>query len=186
MVDPSPNTKPSAPSERSAARNKLIVGLIAAAMLGTVAVSLTTNLLGTDLSRQLQQSSPQAQARLERLEIVSGGKTHVFQVETMRNDADRAKGLMFRQFMAEDRGMLFDFEREQPVSMWMRNTYIPLDMLFIRADGRVHRVHERAQPLDETSISSGENVRYVLELNGGITGRLGIKAGDTVKLPVTK
>jgi uncharacterized protein len=183
MSDTANKPKSSASPERSAGRNKLIVGLIAAAILGTAATSLYTNLNGTDLSRQLQQKSPQAQGRLERLEISSGGKAHVFQVETMRNDADRAKGLMFRQFMAEDRGMLFDFEREQPVSMWMRNTYIPLDMLFIKADGRIHRIHERAQPLDETSISSGENVRYVLELNGGIAGKLGLKAGDMVKLP---
>jgi uncharacterized protein len=183
MSDPSEKSKPPAPPERSAGLNKLIVGLIAAGIVGTAGISLTTNLLGTDLSRQLQQRSPQAQGQLDRLEIASGGKAHVFQIETMRNDQDRAKGLMFRQFMAEDRGMLFDFEREQSISMWMRNTYIPLDMLFIKADGRIHRIHERAQPLDETSIPSGENVRYVLEINGGIAGKLGLKAGDMVKLP---
>ena len=95
----------------------------------------------------------------------------------MKTPEGRAKGLMFRQHMPEDRGMLFDFEREEPVAMWMRNTYIPLDMLFIRANGVVHRVHERAQPLDETTIPAGAPVRFVLELNGGVAAKLGIKAG---------
>ncbi len=76
----------------------------------------------------------------------------------MKTPEGRAKGLMFRRHMPEDRGMLFDFEREEPVAMWMRNTYIPLDMVFIKANGIVHRVHERAQPLDETTIPAGAPV----------------------------
>jgi uncharacterized protein len=167
-------------------RTKWIVAGIVAAMLGVTSVSLTTNLFGTDLSRKLQQVSPQAQTSLERLEIISGTTTHVFQTEVMKTPEQRAKGLMFRQFMPEDRGMLFDFGREEPVAMWMRNTYIPLDMVFIRANGIIHRIHERAQPLDETTIPAGAPVRYVLELNGGIAAKLGLKAGDRVKHPLIK
>ncbi len=165
---------------------KWIVAGIVAAMLGVTSVSLTTNLFGTDLSRKLQQVSPQAQSSLERLEIVSGTRTHVFQTEVMKTPEQRAKGLMFREYMPEDRGMLFDFDREEPVTMWMRNTKISLDMLFIRANGEIHRIHERAQPMDETTIPAGAPVRYVLELNGGIAAKLGLKAGDLVKHPLIK
>jgi uncharacterized protein len=163
---------------------KWIVGIFVAVLLGVTAVSLSTNLLGTDLSRRLQQISPQAQAPLERLEIASSQARHIFQVEVMRTPEEKAKGLMFRQYMPENRAMLFDFQREEPVSMWMRNTYIPLDMLFIKADGVVHHIHARAQPLDETTISSNGNVRFVLEINGGLAAKLGMKAGDKVVHPL--
>lgn len=152
-----------------------IVAAIVLTMLGVTGVSL-----GTNLARERKKEAA-VQERLERLEVVGPAGAHVFQVEVMRTDADRSKGLMFRQFMPQDRGMLFDFEREMPVSMWMRNTYIPLDMLFIKANGRVHRVHERAQPLDETPIPAGSDVRYVLEINGGVAAKLGIKAGDQIR-----
>jgi uncharacterized protein len=167
----------SEPAKPEPARNrntKWIVALIAAVILGVTGWSLTSN-----LARERGKEA-QVQSRLERFEILSGGKTHVFQVEVMRTAEEKARGLMFRQFMPEDRGMLFDFEREQPVSMWMRNTYIPLDMLFIKADGIVHHIHERAQPLDETPLSSRGDVRFVLEINGGIAAKLGLKAGDKV------
>ncbi|MGL5136357.1 MAG: DUF192 domain-containing protein [Beijerinckiaceae bacterium] len=154
---------------------KWIVAGIVVAIVGVTGISL-----GTNLARERQKEAA-VQERLERVEIVSGNTAHVFQVEVMRNDTERARGLMFRQFMPQDRGMLFDFERDTSVSMWMRNTYIPLDMLFIRSDGRVHRVHEKAQPLDETAIPAGAPVRYVLEINGGVAAKLGIKAGDLVK-----
>jgi hypothetical protein len=161
-------------------RTKWIVAGIVVAMVGVTGVSL-----GTNLARERKKEAA-VQERLERLEVVSGNASHVFQVEVMRNDAERARGLMFRQFMPQDRGMLFDFERDTSVSMWMRNTYIPLDMLFIKADGRVHRVHERAQPLDETPIPAGAPVRYVLEINGGLAAKLGLKAGDVVKHALIK
>jgi uncharacterized protein len=160
-------------AEPAKGRNtKWIVALIVVAMLGVTGWSLTSN-----LARERGKEA-QVQSRLERFEVVSGGRTHVFQVEVMRTAEEKARGLMFRQFMPEDRGMLFDFDREQPVSMWMRNTYIPLDMLFIKSDGAIHHIHERAQPLDETPISSRGEVRFVLEINGGIAAKLGLKAGD--------
>lgn len=126
----------------------------------------------------------EAQA-FEPLAIVSqDGKRHVFQVEVARNDEDRARGLMFRRNLAADRGMLFDFERVQPVAMWMQNTYIPLDMLFIRADGTVARIAQNTEPLSTRTIPSGEPVLSVLEVPGGTASRLGLKAGDKVEHPL--
>lgn len=162
-------------------RSKWIVAGIVAVMLGVTVVSLTTNLFGTGLSRELVQKSPQPQAKLEKVEIISGAATHVFQSEVMKTMEERGKGLMFRQFLPQDRGMLFDFMRDELVTMWMRNTYIPLDMVFIKTDGTIHHIHERAQPLDETTISSNGPVRFVLEINGGLAAKLGLKPGDKVR-----
>jgi uncharacterized protein len=125
---------------------------------------------------------PAAQAQsFEPLAIVGQGTRHVFQVEVARTPPDREQGLMYRQSMPADQGMLFDFGRVEPVAMWMRNTYIPLDMLFIRPDGSIARVAENAEPLSLRTVPSGEPVLAVLELNGGTARRLGIKAGDRVE-----
>lgn len=104
-----------------------------------------------------------------------------FRIELADNDASRSRGMMFRTTMAPDAGMLFDFKQEQMASFWMRNTLIPLDMLFIKADGTILNIHQRAIPKDETGINSTGPVRAVLELNGGTAARLGIKAGDRVE-----
>ncbi len=122
----------------------------------------------------------------EPLTIRAASGTHIFQVEVMRTPDERAKGLMFRRFMPQDRGMLFDFGRTEPVAMWMQNTYISLDMLFIRADGTVARVHHRAEPLSTQTIPSGEPVLSVLELNAGVADRIGVKPGDKVEHPLFK
>jgi uncharacterized membrane protein (UPF0127 family) len=124
---------------------------------------------------------------VETLTIVTqGGQRHTFQVEVARNDADRAQGLMFRRSMAADHGMLFDFRRVEPVAMWMQNTYIPLDMLFIRQNGSIARIAANTEPLSTRTIPSGEPVLAVLELNGGTAAKLGIKAGDRVEHPLFK
>jgi uncharacterized membrane protein (UPF0127 family) len=120
-------------------------------------------------------------AALEPLTIVSGGKRLVFQVEVMRTPDQRARGLMHRNYMPEDRGMLFDFARTEPVAMWMQNTYITLDMLFIRVDGTIARIAERTEPLSTRTIPSGEPVLSVLEINGGVSEKLGIKPGDRIE-----
>ena len=122
--------------------------------------------------------------KLEPLTIVSGSTRHAFEVEVMREDADRAQGLMYRRSLAADRGMLFDFVRVEPVSMWMKNTYISLDMLFIRPDGTVARVAADTEPLSTRTISSGEPVNGVLEVAAGTAARLGIKPGDRVEHPM--
>ncbi len=123
---------------------------------------------------------------LETLAIVTASGRHEFQVEVMRTPDQRARGLMFRRYMPPERGMLFDFERSDHVSMWMQNTYIPLDMVFIRQDGTVARVAERTEPLSTRTIPSGEPVIGVLEVNGGIAERIGLKPGDRVEHPLFK
>jgi uncharacterized protein len=126
------------------------------------------------------QTAPPA-AGTEPLTIATASGLHVFQVEVMRTPDQRAKGLMFRNYMPADRGMLFDFERIEPVAMWMQNTYIPLDMLFIRADGTIARIAVGTEPLSTRTIPSGEPVLGVLELNAGAAEKIGAKAGDRVE-----
>ncbi len=107
-----------------------------------------------------------------------------FTVELARTPEQQQQGLMFRRALPADAGMLFDFGATRPATFWMRNTLIPLDMIFISADGRIADIHERAVPLSEATIESKVPVRAVLELNGGTVERLGIKLGDRVHHPI--
>jgi hypothetical protein len=133
-------------------------------------------------SRVMAQAAPAAgETALEPLEIVTASGSHKFSVEVMRDDSQRARGLMYRRFMPEDRGMLFDFKREEPVSMWMKNTYLSLDMVFIDRTGRVVNVAENTEPLSERIIPSGAPAYAVLELNAGIARRIGLKVGDRLR-----
>lgn len=106
-----------------------------------------------------------------------------FTVELATTSDQMALGLMFRQSMPADAGMLFIYPSEQHVEFWMKNTLIPLDMLFIGADGHIRHIAQRTIPLDETPIPSVEEVKSVLEVNGGTVERLGIKTGDMVRSP---
>jgi uncharacterized membrane protein (UPF0127 family) len=126
-------------------------------------------------------SSARAQAGLERLEITTASGPHAFQIEIANNGASREKGLMFRRFMPADRGMLFEFERNEPVAFWMKNTYIPLDMVFIAPDGVVTHVAASAEPLSEAIVPSGGPCIAVLELNGGEAAKIGLREGDKVR-----
>ncbi|KKB10291.1 hypothetical protein VE26_05185 [Devosia chinhatensis] len=117
------------------------------------------------------------------LVIQSANGDHAFTVEVVDTPESRARGLMFVEDLAPDAGMLFDFEAERLVSFWMKNTLIPLDMLFITADGTISNIHVNAVPHDETSIPSEGPVQYVLEIPGGRSVELGIEAGDTVTHP---
>ena len=125
-----------------------------------------------------------AAAELQPLEIASKSGVHVFAVELASTPQEQAMGLMFRRELPEGRGMLFDFHRDQPTSFWMKNTYIPLDMIFIRGDGRILRIAENTVPLSETLIPSGGPVRAVLEVIAGTAKRLGIAPGDRVGHPI--
>ncbi len=125
-------------------------------------------------------AAPAASQGTERLEIVTRAGVHVFDVEMAVTPDQRSKGLMFRKELPEGRGMLFDFENETPISMWMKNTYIPLDMIFIRADGRIARIAENTTPHSEAIISSGAPVKGVLEVIAGTAKKFGIAPGDTV------
>jgi uncharacterized membrane protein (UPF0127 family) len=125
-------------------------------------------------------------AETEPLEIVTKSGVQVFDVELARTEEQKTTGLMYRKELADGRGMLFDFSPEQPISMWMKNTFIPLDMIFIRADGRILRIAENTEPQSERIISSGGLAKGVLEVVGGTAKKYGITAGDRVGHPLFK
>jgi uncharacterized membrane protein (UPF0127 family) len=122
--------------------------------------------------------------RLDQLTIVTATGAHPFLVEVMRTEEQRERGLMFRRVMPPDHGMLFDFKTERPVDMWMKNTYLPLDMVFISRSGKVVGLAENAEPLSERIISSGAPAYGVLEVNAGAAARISLKIGDVVKHPM--
>ncbi|MEP2531075.1 DUF192 domain-containing protein [Shimia sp.] len=107
-----------------------------------------------------------------------------FNVEVADTEQERAVGLMNRKSMPGSAGMLFVYDRAGRVSFWMRNTLIPLDMLFADDAGVIQRIHHNAVPLDETPIPGGDSVRYVLEINGGLAQALGLTVGSEMRHPV--
>ena len=123
-------------------------------------------------------------AEFQPLEIVTKSGVQVFTVEIAKTEQERATGLMYRKELAEGRGMLFDFSPEQQVSMWMKNTFIPLDMIFVRSDGRILRIAENTEPQSEKIIPSGGLVKGVIEIAGGTAKKLGIAPGDRVGHPL--
>jgi uncharacterized membrane protein (UPF0127 family) len=106
-----------------------------------------------------------------------------FRVSVADTPQERAQGLMHVPEMPRMTGMLFVYERPQAVSFWMENTLIPLDMIFADATGTVQRIHANAIPLDRTPIPGGEDIQYVLEINGGMADQLGLSAGDEMRHP---
>ena len=127
---------------------------------------------------------PGPAGRTQTLEIASKTGVHAFSVEIADTEPEREKGLMFRKELPEGHGMLFDFHREQEVGFWMQNTYISLDMIFIRGDGRILRIAENTEPLSTRIIPSGGPVRAVLEVIAGTAEKLGIAPGDRVASPI--
>ncbi len=127
---------------------------------------------------------PAGSAEQQTLEIISKSGVHVFTVELAVSDEERQNGLMFRRSLPESQGMLFDFKTDQDVSMWMRNTYVSLDMIFIRGDGRIRRIAENTQTESDRIISSGGPVRAVLEVVAGTAKKFGIAPGDRVASPI--
>jgi uncharacterized membrane protein (UPF0127 family) len=117
------------------------------------------------------------------VKVDSGGRTHAFRVWMADTPARREQGLMWIRSLPADRGMLFVFDEPQPVSFWMKNTYIPLDMLFVAPDGRIIRIAENAKPLTLETVDSLGVVLGVLELKGGTARRLGLKPGDRLRHP---
>lgn len=112
--------------------------------------------------------------------VKSGEKNHSFTVEVARTSAQQARGLMFRTSLADDRGMLFPFPDRRMASFWMKNTVIPLDIIFVRDDGRIENIAANTTPYSTDPVESTGPVTAVLELRGGLAAELGIKAGDTV------
>jgi uncharacterized protein len=127
--------------------------------------------------------TPSRAADPDTLEIVSKTGVHPFTVELAVTEEQRERGLMFRRELPEGHGMLFKFEPDQVVAMWMHNTYISLDMIFIRSDGRIVRIAENTTPQSDRIISSGSPAHGVLEVIAGTARKLGLAPGDRVAHP---
>ncbi|MEP3276132.1 MAG: DUF192 domain-containing protein [Stappiaceae bacterium] len=119
----------------------------------------------------------------EDLTVETGLGTFPLSIEVADDSAKRAQGLMNRKSLPSGYGMLFDFGREQDVHFWMKNTYVPLDMIFIKTDGTVAAIRKNTEPLSEKAISSGVPVRFVLEVEAGVANQMGLKSGDKVRHP---
>lgn len=128
-------------------------------------------------------SASLAAAPLEKLSFETSGGTRVFQVEVAATAQQRQTGLMYRRSMPDDHGMLFDFGRAEEINMWMENTYVSLDMVFVSAAGVVTHIAENTEPLSTRIISSEGPARYVVELVAGSAKRIGLKPGDRVVHP---
>jgi uncharacterized membrane protein (UPF0127 family) len=115
--------------------------------------------------------------------VEAGGQKFHFDIEIARTPEQQERGLMFRKEMAPDAGMIFPQAIDRPMNFWMKNTYIPLDMLFVQSDGRISRIFPDATPLSEATIESGGPIRAVIELNAGTAAKLGIHVGDRVEFP---
>ena len=159
-------------------------------LLAVVATSLLTVACSAPASTRTKANAcgagsalGQSEAGLEQIAlcITSSGKTRAFTVEVARSSPEQAKGMMFRDRLADDRGMLFPFPQAKVASFWMRNTVIPLDIIFIRANGSIESIAENTIPYSTDPIEAGEPVTAVLELRGGLAAELGIAAGDTVR-----
>lgn len=125
----------------------------------------------------------QAACREDTVELRGPGGSARFTVELADSPTERARGLMDRVEMPRSAGMLFIYERPQQASFWMKNTLIPLDMIFAGPDGMVKTVHENAVPMDETAIPGGDGILAVLEINGGLARRMGIAPGSVMRHP---
>ncbi|MCH9808220.1 MAG: DUF192 domain-containing protein [Alphaproteobacteria bacterium] len=117
------------------------------------------------------------------IERIKSGDTLHYSIEVARTPHQKSMGLMYRRELKPMHGMLFPYDGEQPVSMWMKNTYIPLDMLFIKKNGEIHRIEDMTEPFSERIIQSGAPVTAVFEIAGGEAARLGIAPGDRVRHP---
>jgi uncharacterized membrane protein (UPF0127 family) len=146
--------------------------------LSLMAAAIAASLFAFSAEAQLQRFAT------SELTIVSATGPHRFTVELAETPEQMEQGLMFRRAMAPDAGMLFDYKAPTVATMWMRNTLIPLDMLFVDARGHIVNIHERAVPQSLDVIAAAAPVRAVIELNGGTAARLGIAPGDHVQHPI--
>lgn len=137
-------------------------------------------LLITTASFAQPKQDPDAVFPVESLEIVTSTGSFQFSVEIADDSEERSRGLMFRETMLPTHGMLFDFGETAPIMMWMKNTPLSLDMLFIKEDGTIARIATNTKPFSTAIISSGEPVSHVLELNAGLAKQIGAKPGDRI------
>jgi uncharacterized protein len=158
--------------------------LLAMLVLGTLASCASASGGGADgagCDAGAKQESSAADLNQLQLCIKSKTKTHSFIVEVAETGAQQAKGLMFRTELADNRGMLFPFAELRMASFWMKNTVIPLDIIFIRSDGVIENIAENTEPYSTIPVESTAPVAAVLELRGGLTAEMGIMAGDKVE-----
>ncbi len=164
-------------------RNAKRLGMLAAAALCWLA-AVGVSPMGAARADDAANAQLDQIFRRSSLQIATpDARLHKFDVWVADDDARRARGLMFVTKMPEQQGMLFIYPKAQPVAMWMKNTHIPLDMLFVRADGRVERVVENTTPMSTKTIESGAPVLAVIELNAGVAKRNNIQAGARVIHP---
>lgn len=139
---------------------------------------------GATLAALLALAGPaDAECAIDRVDLKGDWGSARFSVEVADDPEERSRGLMNRESMPRSAGMLFVYERPQRAVFWMKNTLIPLDMIFMDETGTVTRIHENAVPLDLTGIDGGDGVQFVLEINGGLSGRLGISEGSVLRHP---
>ena len=127
------------------------------------------------------RTETQAEMRRETMQITTGTGEHTFEIEIAESMEDKSRGLMFRRSLADNAGMLFPYQPAQEITMWMKNTYISLDMVFIRGDGVVHRIAAGTTPFSEEVVASKGDVSAVLEVRAGIAAKIGLKPGDRVR-----
>jgi uncharacterized protein len=152
---------------------------LAAALLAAAALAGCRSEPAANVVEAQARTSP-AGLDLVQLTVDSGGRRHAFTVEVARTPEQQERGLMERRALAPDAGMLFPFDPPRPASFWMYNTLIPLDMIFIRPDGRIARIAANTVPMSETPVAVAEPMTAVLELKGGRAAELGIREGDRV------
>ncbi len=149
----------------------ILMGALVAAAPGTA-------LLARDLAPATATATATAQRSIVRITTKRG--IRAFKVEVARSAAEQERGLMFRDHLAADAGMIFPMMPPRPASFWMKNTHIALDLIFIKPDGRIESIKRMAKPYDLTPLSSGGSVNAVLEIGGGLAAKLGIAEGDPV------
>ncbi|HEV7232931.1 MAG TPA: DUF192 domain-containing protein [Sphingorhabdus sp.] len=155
-------------------------GVLALALLS--ACTLSANGESKAVGCEAGAAKGQSAAGLEQvvLCVSSGAKTHAFTTEIARTSAEQAKGMMFRTEMPDSTAMIFPFPQPRPASFWMKNTVIPLDIIFVRTNGTIESIAENTVPYSTDPVLSGEPVGAVLEIRGGLAAELGISAGDKV------
>jgi len=157
-------------------------GIVKIVKSAVLALFFAASLIATASAADAAKTAPQFSS--ETLTIATkSGASHPFTVELALDGAQREYGLMFRTQMSADHGMLFEFDKAQRVQMWMENTVLPLDMLFLDASGKVTHVVQNAVPYSRTIIDSGGPVKYVIEVNAGIVRKLGLAVGDKATSP---
>jgi uncharacterized membrane protein (UPF0127 family) len=157
--------------------------MIRASMLNRLAAGAAVAGMCVLMSCSDGQQDKKAQLPHESLEISTKAGVHVFAVEVAMTEEEKQHGLMFRRSVPEFTGMLFDFKDDGPRSMWMKNTYVSLDMIFIQSDGRIGSIAENTEPESEKIIRSGGPARAVLEVVAGTARKLGIAPGDRIASP---